>query len=130
MGGMRWETRHKHFRFAKFIARLLDDEFKIFGIGVGIDPLIGLIPGIGDMISLALSLYILWVGRILGLPDQILGKMIRNIYIDFVMGIVPILGDIGDIFFKANRRNLDMVEKHMQSSERIGEVEEGQTVRS
>ena len=92
-------------------ATLLDNSIRIPGtrIRVGLDGLLGLIPGIGDGLMLLASLYVVLRARMLGAPMSIILHMLVNVALDFIVGSVPVLGDIFDIAFKANIRNIDML---------------------
>lgn len=103
-----------YLKSASFLARLLDNRFRVFGFRFGLDPLIGLVPGFGDVLSLLLSIYILWIGINLKLPPNRIGQMVLNILIDFALGLIPVIGDISDFVYKANSRNLKIIEQHMQ----------------
>lgn len=95
------------------LAWLLDQSFGIGPRGrFGLDPLIGLIPGLGDWIGAGLSLYIVYEGLRLGLPWRVLGRMIGNVGIEALVGSVPLAGDIFDFYWQANTRNLQLVERH------------------
>lgn len=98
---------------AQSLANLLDTAVKIpfIGIKVGLDFLIGLIPAIGDSIMLLASFRIIHLAHKLGVPKVLKVKMLGNSFIDFLLGFVPILGDIVDIFFKANQRNVRIIEQ-------------------
>ena len=93
------------------LAALLDDGIKVPGteLRFGIDPLIGMLPGIGDGISAMLSSIILYRSAQLGAPKRHLLLMIANIAIDSLIGAVPVLGDIFDFAFRANRRNIELL---------------------
>jgi hypothetical protein len=93
------------------VARLMDDQFRlpIVGYRVGLDPVIGLIPGGGDWATWVVSVYIFWQSLRLGAPTAILTRMVLNLTTDLVVGYVPILGDTFDAAFKANRKNVDML---------------------
>jgi hypothetical protein len=112
-----------HLRTASYIANLLDNKFKVFGLRFGIDPIIGLIPGGGDAVSLLLSLYIVWIGVKAKLPRNKIIEMLRNTLLDFVIGLIPVLGDLADFTYKANIRNLEIVEQFYK-----GDVIEGEIV--
>lgn len=101
-----------HLKIATILTNLLDRQFSVFGIQFGLDPIIGAIPGIGDFISLLLSLYLIWIGIKMKLPAEKVGKMVQNIIIDFVIGALPLVGDISDIFYRANYRNLQILQSH------------------
>lgn len=93
------------------LATLLDNSIRIPGtrIRVGLDGLIGLVPGIGDSLMLLIGLYVVVRARMLGAPMSIILQMLVNVALDFVVGSVPVLGDIFDIAFKANIRNVDLL---------------------
>lgn len=98
---------------AQSLANTLDTAVKIpiIGLRVGLDSLIGLLPGVGDTIMLLASFRIVQLGHKLGLPKDLRMVMIRNALIDYGLGFIPIIGDIVDIFFKANLRNVRVMEK-------------------
>ncbi|WP_102108569.1 DUF4112 domain-containing protein [Oceaniglobus roseus] len=96
------------------IARLLDARFRLFGIRFGFDSIIGLIPGVGDLLVAAPSAWMVVQAHRLGLPKDILLRMAANIGVDVVMGSVPILGDILDIGFKANLRNARLLREGIE----------------
>ena len=100
---------------AKGLARLLDDLIRIPGtnIGVGLDPIIGLIPGVGDMAGGLLSIYILMIAARQGVSTSVLLRMLGNIAIDSLVGVVPVVGDLFDFGVKANRRNVDLLERYL-----------------
>jgi len=96
-----------------FVARLMDNAVKIPGTDyyVGLDPLIGLVPLYGDWVTCGVSLYVLIEAIRLGTPPEILVKMASNIGVDVVVGFVPGLGDVFDVFFKANARNMRLIQQ-------------------
>jgi len=98
---------------AQNIANILDMAVKIpfIGIRVGLDFLIGLIPVVGDATMLLASLRIVHLGRKLGVPKDIQLKMLTNSFLDFGLGFIPLVGDIFDLFFKANVRNVRLMER-------------------
>ena len=95
---------------------VLDSSFRIPGtrIRFGIDAIIGLVPGLGDLIAGALSLYIIAESARLGVPRSLLARMGWNVAVDTFVGEIPILGDLFDVAWKANMRNLALLEKHLQ----------------
>jgi hypothetical protein len=105
-------------RIRKF-SRLLDSAFRIPGtpFRFGIDPIIGLIPGLGDLIDTGFSTYLVLLAMRFQLPQGVLGWMVFNILVEFVVGAVPIVGDLFDAYFKSNLRNLALLEKHLQTAE-------------
>lgn len=98
---------------AQRLANTLDTAVKIpiIGIPVGLDFLIGLIPVVGDAAMMLASLRIVHLGRKLGLPQQLQTTMLRNIAIDFGLGFVPLIGDLVDLFYKANQKNVRLIER-------------------
>ena len=97
------------------LARTLDAAVRIPGtnIRVGLDALLGLIPGIGDAVGAALSGYIVLAAARLGLPKSVIARMLLNLGIDTVVGAVPIVGDIFDVAFRANTRNVALIESSL-----------------
>ncbi len=100
----------KHLKTARILARLLDNQFSLFGIKFGFDPIFDLVPGLGDIVGAVLSLYIIWVGFKLETPPDKLHLMIRNVATDFLLGLLPLVGPIADIFYKSNQMNLKILE--------------------
>ncbi|HEX2493816.1 MAG TPA: DUF4112 domain-containing protein, partial [Steroidobacter sp.] len=100
-------------RRIRTLAWLLDNSIPLpGGYRVGVDALIGLVPGLGDALGAALSAYIINEARVLGAPRSVLMRMTLNVLIETVLGAVPLAGDILDAAFKANMRNLDLLAKH------------------
>jgi hypothetical protein len=97
------------------LSHLLDDSIPVPGTGFrfGIDALIGLLPGVGDAAGAALSAYVLLEAGRLGVPRATLLRMAGNVAIEAVVGAVPFLGDLFDAGWKANLRNLRLVEAHL-----------------
>ncbi|MFO7031421.1 DUF4112 domain-containing protein [Limnospira fusiformis CCALA 023] len=97
----------------------LDRAIRIPGTsqGIGLDPLIGLIPGGGDLLGAVLAGYIVFRSFQLGLPKKLLLIMTYNIVIDTVLGTVPIFGDFFDVLWKANVKNVDILESYLMDSE-------------
>jgi Domain of unknown function (DUF4112) len=101
-------------------ARIFDSAFRIPGtqITFGIDPLLGLFPGIGDLASPVFSLFLLWHGARLRVPKVVLARMVLNSLIDAGVGAIPVLGDLFDFAWKANGWNLALLEKHAMPGQR------------
>ena len=95
---------------------VLDSSFRVPGtqIRFGVDMIIGLVPGLGDLIGGALSLYIIVESARLGVPRSLLARMGWNVAVDTFVGEVPILGDAFDVVWKANMRNLALLEEHLR----------------
>lgn len=83
------------------------------GYRVGASALLGLAPVLGDVANAAVASYFIYEGRRLGLPKRALAAMAGNVGLDLLLGITPLIGDVADSWFKANVRNLAIVEKHM-----------------
>lgn len=79
----------------------------------GLNSMIGLAPGAGDALLAAISLYIVWEARRLGVPPEKLGRMLGNVAVEALLGAVPLLGDLLDVVFKANLRNVAILEEHV-----------------
>ena len=99
------------------LSDLLDNAIRVPGTsyGVGIDPLLGLIPGGGDFLGGLISVYILFSAATMGLPKETLTRMASNIVFDSLAGIVPVFGDLFDVAWKANSKNMDILEGHLES---------------
>src|SRR5687768_9364094 len=102
------------------IAELLDDAFLVPGTSyrVGLDPVIGLIPIIGDLISPLFTIGMLLQARQLGVPKVVQARMLINVAIDTVAGAVPVLGDLFDFAWKSNEKNLALLELHAHEERR------------
>lgn len=97
------------------LARVMDDALPLGGgFSVGLDGILGLVPGIGDAVAALISLYIVWRAVQLGVPRVTLVRMVANIGIDTVVGSIPLLGDAFDFAWKANRKNYELLRSHMQ----------------
>lgn len=95
---------------------MLDNSIRIPGTGIrfGLDSIIGLVPGLGDLLGGALSLYIIAESAKLGVPRSVLARMGWNVALDTLVGEVPVLGDLFDVAWKSNMRNLGLLEDHLQ----------------
>ena len=95
-------------------AQLLDSAVSVPGTSyrIGLDPIVGLVPGVGDLISPLFALAVLWHARDFGVPRIVQLRMVLNVAIDAMVGVVPILGDLFDFAWKANARNLALLERH------------------
>jgi hypothetical protein len=98
------------------VAQLLDSAFVLPGTSYrfGLDPILGLVPGLGDLVSPLFTIGILWQARELAIPRVVLARMILNVAIDSLLGAVPLVGDLFDFAWKANNKNLALVELHAQ----------------
>ena len=98
------------------LGRILDRAIVIpgTGIGIGLDPIIGLLPVGGDFLGVLLSAYIVLEAARLGAPAGTLGKMVLNIVLDALIGAIPVLGDFFDFTWKANDYNIKLIEEYLQ----------------
>jgi Domain of unknown function (DUF4112) len=112
-------AQQKRVQRVRQLARLLDEAILIPGTNkrIGLDPLIGLIPGGGDTVTMLMSAYIVVEAALFGLPATTLLQMVANIVIDAFVGTVPVLGDLFDVVSKANMRNLKLLDAHLAEPE-------------
>ena len=101
------------------LATLLDTRFAIpfTKIRFGTDSLIGLAPGVGDAITTALALYIVYEAHRLGAPKTVLARMLGNVAIDGMIGAVPVAGDVFDVLWRGNKRNVRILREHFEREE-------------
>ena len=113
------------------VAKMMDSAFLIPGLNrrVGLDAVLGLVPGVGDALSAALASYIIWEARQLGLPRWKIARMIGNVAMDTAIGAIPLAGDVFDVFFKANERNLRIIHEHLGTPRRGPKEIDGTAVR-
>jgi hypothetical protein len=114
------EQRTRSLAEVEALAWLLDNSIPVPGTGgrrFGIDAVIGLVPGIGDIVSGALGLIVVWRGSRMGLPRIVIGRMLLNTLLDIAVGAIPILGDAFDLWFKASTRNLGLMRRHLERPE-------------
>jgi hypothetical protein len=105
------------------LTRLLDDAFQIPGTSIrfGLDSLIGLVPGLGDTVTAVIGLLMLQEAKRLGVSRGKRARMVGNYVLDLLVGAIPLLGDLWDLGFKANRRNLRLIQAHLdQHRRRVG----------
>jgi hypothetical protein len=98
------------------VAWILDRAIPIGRYRIGLDPIIGLLPGVGDWIGALLSVYVLYEGARLGAPNLILLRMTGNILVEAILGEIPLLGDVFDFVWQANTRNLALIHRHHDST--------------
>jgi len=96
------------------LSQIMDTAIAVPGTNIrfGADAIIGLVPGIGDGVSTAIAAWIVYEAHRLGVPRRVLLRMIGNVAIDGLAGSVPVLGDLFDVAFRANRRNVRILREH------------------
>lgn len=107
-------------RLRKF-SRLLDSAIGIPGtkFRIGLDPILGIIPGAGDFLGTALSAYLVIEAARLGLPKETLLKMVSNIVLESAVGTIPVVGDLFDAAWKANTKNFELLEAHLNIPQEV-----------
>jgi hypothetical protein len=95
-------------------AKLLDKAFRIPGTNIrfGLDPIIGLVPFLGDLASPVFAALLVLEGNRLGIPRIVQIRMVVNALVDAVIGAIPFAGIVGDVFFRANTKNMALLERH------------------
>ncbi|MGL5076281.1 MAG: DUF4112 domain-containing protein [Waterburya sp.] len=108
----------KNLQRIRKLANLLDTAIGIPGtkFRIGLDPILGLVPGGGDLIAALMSAYMIYLATRFKLEKEEIGKMVGNVAIETIFGSIPLVGDIFDAYFKANIRNLEILENHLQKS--------------
>jgi hypothetical protein len=98
----------------RHISRLLDSAMVVPGTSLrfGLDPILGLFPGLGDLVSPLFTIGVIWQARDLGIPRVVQLRMIFNVAIDTLVGMIPLAGDLFDFAWKANDMNLALLERH------------------
>ena len=111
--------------------KLLERMFVIPGLNrpVGLDVILDLIPGVGDIAGAALGAYIVWEARNLGMSKWQLTRMSGNVGVDFLLGLIPWVGAIPDLFFRSNSRNLRMIRRHLDKYHAATATLEGQATK-
>jgi hypothetical protein len=112
--------RQDYITFARLLAQVLDRSLRIPGtdVRIGLDPLIGLIPGIGDAVAALAGSMILFLAAQLQVPKIVLIRMSLNIALNGVLGAIPLAGDLFSVWFQSNMRNVALLERYIAASER------------
>lgn len=102
-------------RRVRLLARAMDSAIRIPGTGIrlGLDSIVGLVPGAGDLVASVMSGYIVLASARMGVPAPVVARMILNLGVDTLVGSVPLLGDLFDVGFKANIRNAALLDRHL-----------------
>jgi len=106
--------QEQRLRALRHTARLLDSAFQVPGTSYrfGLDPILGLVPGLGDLVSPIFTVGILWQAYNLGIPRVVQLRMLGNVAIDALVGTVPLVGDLFDFAWKSNDLNMALLDKH------------------
>jgi hypothetical protein len=96
---------------------------------VGLDVILDFIPGVGPTVAAALGSYLAWEARNLGMSKWHIGRMAGNIGIDWLLGLIPIVGAVPDFFFRSNTRNLRLIKRHLDKHHPAGATIEGELTR-
>ncbi|MFT3785980.1 MAG: DUF4112 domain-containing protein [Tepidisphaeraceae bacterium] len=104
---------------ARKIAQLMDAKFELASVKVGLDSIVGLLPVAGDVISFGIGLYPVFLARKHKLGKLVVARMLANLGADFLVGAVPLVGDVADVFFKANLKNLKLLESAIEKQRRV-----------
>ena len=110
------ESRRAALERIDFLARLFDTAFILPGTNVrfGIEAVMRLVPGIGDAAASALSCYLLYEAHRLDVPKAVFARLVTNVAIEGIIGAIPVLGDVFDVGFRANRRNVEILRRYFQ----------------
>jgi hypothetical protein len=109
------KDRDARYRRLRRLAKLMDSQVRVPGLGlrIGADAVLGLVPGIGDVVSGAIGAYLIYEAHRLGVPRSALLRMVGNTVFDTALGSIPVVGDIWDFFFRANDRNMQILARHV-----------------
>ncbi len=111
-----------HLDVAERLATILDDQFSIGPFKFGLDPIVGVIPVVGDIIPLVVGLYILWIGGQMRVPGHLRYKMLANTVGDAVVGAIPVVGDLTDFVWKSNLRNIKLLREYLAKQPIEGKI--------
>ena len=109
------KCREETQRRLRRIAKLMDSQVRVpvIGLRIGADAILGLVPGVGDIITGAIGAYLIYEAQRLGIPRSAVVRMVANIAVDTAIGAIPFAGDIWDFFFRANDRNMQILARHI-----------------
>src|SRR4051812_6935046 len=103
------------------LAELLDGRWRILGVPIGLDAIIGLVPGAGDLIGAGLSCWLIARAARLGVGRAVIVRMLANVAIDVLAGALPLIGDLADVAWRANRRNVALLRRALARPSSVGE---------
>ncbi len=116
------QTIPKELEYAEKLVALMDDRFKVpfLNFRFGLDPIIGMVPFAGDVVTFLISALIVLALFRNGVPRSVVFTMVANIVLDLLIGGIPVIGDVWDFFNKANRKNLKLARKYFDSAAQSG----------
>ena len=111
------EGRRAALKRIDMLAKLFDTAFIMPGTNIrfGVEAILRLVPGIGDAAASALSCYLLYEAHRLDVPTHVFGRLVANVAIEGVVGAIPVLGDLFDVGFRANRRNVKILKEYFEA---------------
>ncbi|HEU5088094.1 MAG TPA: DUF4112 domain-containing protein [Roseiflexaceae bacterium] len=111
----------KHLNRLRTIATILDDAVRIPGtkIRFGLDPLLGLLPGGGDAVTGAVATYAIVLAARLGAPPAVIARLAMNVLVDVATGTIPLVGDLFDVGWKSNRKNVQLLERYQSEPQKV-----------
>lgn len=109
-------SRHDYIAFARLLAQVLDRSIRLPGtdIRIGLDPILGLIPGFGDAVASLAGSMILFLAAQSHVPKIVLVRMSVNIALNGLIGSIPVFGDVFSVWFQSNIRNVELLERHLE----------------
>lgn len=118
------EPEYAEIEWIDNMSKILDNRFRIPGTDIrfGVDFLIGLVPYAGDMLSFGISGTLIVAMARHGASGRVIARMLWNVFLDTVVGAIPILGDLFDLTYKANRRNVNLLKEHYHEGKHTGSV--------
>ena len=111
-----------HLKNASILTYFTENLLQIGGFKIGLSSIIGLIPGAGDFIDAVLSLYLVYIALQMKVPFRIIFQMLWNIGVNFIIGLIPIFGDMAYILRRANTKNLALLKKYSATHPEVGIV--------
>lgn len=112
----------KDLKKVRQISRILDSQFEFRGFRFGLDPILGLVPGVGDLVTSLLSFYTIHLAWQLHCPPVLLFRMGLNVLIDNIIDLIPLVGNLFDFVWKANQKNLHLLERYLENPLRTERV--------
>jgi len=116
------DKTNKALKQVAFLGKLMDNQFSIPGTNFrfGLDPIIGLLPGAGDLATFAISSYMLTIMAKNGASGYLLARMALNVLVDTAIGSIPFIGDVFDFAYKSNAKNVRLMQQHFQEGRHRG----------